>query len=101
MEVCGFCMSKDSIGRDTSGIIWFASEHTHRSEKARSGGIPALRRIEANAWQREKGPDEGEPVATGEEAAAAPPGRAVALTSDDCMGNKERLGADALRGDAV
>ena len=45
-------MSMDSIGRDTSGIIWFASEHTQASEKARSGGIPALRRIEANAWQR-------------------------------------------------
>ncbi len=86
-------MSIDSIGRETSGMIWFASEQTQTSENARSGGIPALRRMEANAWQREKGPDDGDTVAAEVEAAAvaaeveaaaAPPARVEDL-SEECM----------------
>ena len=85
MEECEFCVSIDSIGRETSGMIWFASEQTQTSEKARSGGIPALRRMEANAWQREKGPDDGDTVAAEVEAAAAPPARVEDLKSEECM----------------
>ena len=54
------------MGRETSGWQylpdWFASEHTHKSANARSEGIPALRSIEAKAWQREKGDDVDELV---------------------------------------
>ena len=50
-------MRTDSMGRDTSGMICCAREHTHTSVNAREGAMPDLRRIEANAWQREKGPE--------------------------------------------
>jgi hypothetical protein len=61
----------DSMGRATSGSIWFASEHTHKSANASSEGIPALRSIEAKAWQRVKGADAEELVEAAGGAAAA------------------------------
>ncbi len=82
MPVEGLCMRMESMGRDTSGIIWFAREHTHMSANARSGVMPALARMEAKAWQREKGAEAAALAAT--EAAVA--GRGEGLGSDGaCM----------------
>ena len=57
------------MGRDTSGMIWLAWAHNHTSSNARCGAMPALRRMEARAWQRKNGPETGDLDAA--EAAAA------------------------------
>jgi hypothetical protein len=71
----------ESMGRDTSGMIWLARAHTHTSSNARCGGMPALRRMEARAWQRENGPEtwdfDGAEEEEEEEEAAAACGRRV------------------------
>ncbi len=74
------------MGRDTSGMICCAREHTHTSANALEGAMPDFRRMEAKAWQREKGAEAawgGAEAAAAEDAAAA---RAGGLKSDcECM----------------